>query len=120
MIKKFLLNWGVTAIALWVAVWIVSGLHITGGPFDYLWIALLFGFINATIGVIAKLFTLPLIILTLGLFLIVVNALVLEITAGLVDSFAIDNFGSALGGALIISIVSLLLDVLFVNRLADA
>jgi putative membrane protein len=120
VIERFLMNWAVTAVALGVAVWVVSGIHVDGGVIQYLWIALLFGLINATIGVLAKLFTLPLVIVSLGLFLIVINALMLEITAGLVSSFSIDNFGSALGAALIVSIVSLLLDLLFVNRLSNA
>lgn len=94
-----------TAIALWVAGSVVSGIHVDGSWFTYLLIALVFGLVNGTVGTIIKFFTFPFVLLTLGLFLLVVNSAMLGLTAAILDSFRIDNFGSAFLGALIISVV---------------
>lgn len=94
-----------TAIALWVAGALVSGIHVYGGWATYLKVALVFGVVNGTVGTIVKFFTLPFVLLSFGLFLLVVNAAMLALTDSVMDSFAIDNFGSALLGAVIISFV---------------
>ena len=85
---------------------------VTGGVVDYLWLALLFGIVNALIGTILRILTLPLTILTLGLFSIVVNALVLVITDNLSGSLSIDAFFcTAIWAALLLSIVSTIIDL---------
>lgn len=115
------------AIALWVAGWLLPGLTLTaetgsptGNPtldkvLAYLFIGLIFGAVNALVRPIAQGLTLPLAILTLGLFRVVINAAMLELTAWLssytpirfdVDSF----FWTAIAGAVVISIVSMVLD----------
>jgi putative membrane protein len=101
----FLIRSVATAIALWVAGSVVGGIHIDGRWYTYLFIAAAFGLVNGTVGMVVKFFSLPLVLLSLGLFLWVINSAMLGLTAALFDSFSIDNFGSALLGALIISVV---------------
>ena len=124
---SLLLRIVLNAVALWVATWLLPGLtlvssagSITGNPtldtvLAYLFIGLIFGVVNALVRPIAQGLTLPLAILTLGLFRIIINAAMLELTAWLsgytpirfeVSSF----FWTAVLGAVIISLVSLVLD----------
>jgi putative membrane protein len=70
----------------------------------YLWIGLLFGLVNAIVGPIIRLLSLPFVVLTLGLFLLVVNAALLGLTAALTDRLAIDGFVTALIGGLILAV----------------
>jgi putative membrane protein len=102
---SFLVRVVATAIGLWVAGSVVSGIHIDGRWYTYLLIASVFGLVNGTVGSIIKFFTFPFVLLTFGLFLLVVNSAMLGLTASLFDSFSIENFGSALLGAFIISVV---------------
>lgn len=112
MLRAILIRWAVVAAAFAATAWLLDGMSVTGGVADYLWLALLFGIVNALIGTILRILTLPLTILTLGLFSIVVNAIVLEITDGLSDSLSIDDFfWTAILGALVLSIVSVLLEL---------
>lgn len=69
----------------------------------YLWIGLVFGVVNAVVGPVLRLLSLPFVVLTLGLFLLVVNAALLGITAGITDRLAVDGLGTALIGGLILA-----------------
>jgi putative membrane protein len=71
----------------------------------YLWIGLLFGLVNAIAGPVLRLLSLPFVVLTLGLFLLVVNAALLGLTAAISDRLTVDGFGTALIGGLILAIV---------------
>jgi putative membrane protein len=71
----------------------------------YLWIGLLFGVVNAIVGPILRLLSLPFVVLTLGLFLLVVNAALLGLTAAISDRLAVDGFGTAVLGGLILAVV---------------
>jgi putative membrane protein len=71
----------------------------------YLWIGLIFGVVNALVGPILRLLSLPFVLLTLGLFLLVINAALLALTAGLTDRMTIDGFGTAIIGGLILAVV---------------
>jgi putative membrane protein len=71
-----------------------------------LWVALLFGLLNATLGSLLKLLTLPAVILTLGLFLVVVNAAMLMLLARWSDQLDVDNFWSAIFAAIVISVIT--------------
>ena len=114
---------GVNAVALWVAALVIPGIHL-GEDADQLsnrlltivLVALLFGVINALVKPIAMLFSLPFIILTLGLFLLVVNAAMLLLTAWVADQFdigfTVDGFWVAVVGALVISLVGMLTESL--------
>ena len=117
---RFLLRLLINAAALWVAVRLVPGISYTGEWLPFLGVALIFGIVNAFIRPVVKLFTLPIIFLTLGLFALVVNGLMLMLTSWLAGGlgllFHVDGCWPAILGALVVSIVSALLSML----LADA
>jgi putative membrane protein len=92
----------ITAAGLWVASRLVGGIQIEGTG-TLLLSALLLGIVNAVVRPIAILLTLPITVLTLGLFLLVVNAAMLALVAKLVPAFQVAGFGSALLGSLIVS-----------------
>jgi len=103
---KLLLRWAALALSFWIATALIPGIDVKGGVTTYLWVALLFGLLNATLGSFLKLLTLPAVILTLGLFLVVVNAAILELVARWNDKLDVTNFWSAVLAALVISIVT--------------
>src|SRR3954465_141552 len=88
-------------------------LGITG---TYLWIALIFAVVNAVVGPILRLLSLPFVLVTLGLFLLVVNAALLGLTAALTDRLQVDGFGSAVVGGLLLAIGGWVADVLTEGR----
>ncbi|MFA9430620.1 phage holin family protein [Egicoccus sp. AB-alg2] len=100
----------INAAALWVAVALLDGLEFTGTWLALLGIALLLGVVNVIVKPILSLLSLPLVILTLGLFLLVVNAAVLAIVIALSDALDLglssDGFGWTFLGALVVSLVS--------------
>jgi putative membrane protein len=102
-----------SALAFWAATALISGITVNGGAWSYIWVALLFGLINGLIGSLLKLFTLPAILLTFGLFSFVINAAMLMLTARWSERLDVTNFWSALGASLIISIISTLLVSIF-------
>src|SRR3982751_4400487 len=110
---RFLVRLLANALALWVATRVVPGVTYTGGGAPFLVVALVFGIINATLRPLLKLLTCPLILLTLGLFALVVNGLMLWLTASLSDSlglgFHVSGFWAAFFGGLVVSIVSTLI-----------
>lgn len=116
--KKFLQNWAVNTLAVLVAVYIVPGIHFKD---ESLWTpfvtSLVLGILNAFLRPILMLFSLPLLILTLGLFRLVINALLLYFVSLLLGQyFVVANFWAAFFGALVISIVSVLLNLLVGSR----
>ncbi|HET9422100.1 MAG TPA: phage holin family protein [Nocardioides sp.] len=110
-IVRVLVNWLIMTAAVWVATLVVPGLHITGGFLTYLGISLLLGFVNAVLGPLLQFVALPLSVLTLGSFALVVNSVLLAVTALLSARFGIDGLGSAILGALVIAIVTTLLEL---------
>lgn len=111
----FLLRLLINAAALWVAIQLVDGIEHRGTWWSLLVVALVFGILNASIRPLLKLLSLPVIILTLGLFIFVINALMLLLTgwvSGVFNlGFYVEGFWDAFFGGLIISIVSLLLSM---------
>jgi putative membrane protein len=105
----------VNACALWVATRFVSGVTYTGGWLPILGVALVFGVINATLRPLAKILTFPLIIVTLGIFSLVVNGLMLWLTSSLSGAlglgFHVSGFRAAFWGALVVSLVSMALSL---------
>lgn len=100
-----------------VAAWILPGMEVSGGFWSYIWVGVLFGVVNAIIGTILRIITLPLKVLTLGLFSLIVNAALLKITARLSSHLTIDKFfWTAIWAAIIISLASVVLH-LTVGRL---
>jgi putative membrane protein len=102
---RLLLHWILSAVAVWIVAHIVPGISVSG-PVAALIAALVIGLVNATLGLLLKIITFPLTILTLGLFWFVINALMLELTAALVNGFYVRNFIAALIGAVMLSLVS--------------
>ena len=103
---KILRSWAALVLSFWIATALIPGINVLGGFTTYLWVALLFGLLNATLGSLLKLLTLPAVILTLGLFLVVVNAAILMLLADWSDMLDITNFWSAVLAALVISVVT--------------
>jgi len=112
MVRRLLITWLVIAVGIAVAAAIVPDIEVHGGFVTYLWVALLFGLVNAILGPILHLLSLPLTLLTLGLFAFVVNGVLLAITAGISDKLDVGGFLGTILGALIISVVTAVLHFL--------
>ncbi len=122
----FLARVAINALAIWLATLVVDGLDVVGGKdttakvIVFLVVALVFGLVNAVVKPVVKLLSLPLYILTLGLFTLVVNAAMLALVAWLSEKtdygLRINNFGTAVIGALIISVVSFVLNVVLKTK----
>ena len=110
-----LLRWLINAIALYVATLIVPGIEAEGGWPTLIVTALVFGLVNALIRPLISFLTCPLIVLTLGLFTLVINALMLLLASAVANwldfPFRVDGFGPAFWGALVITIVSFILSL---------
>ena len=102
-------------LAIIIAAWLLPGIHITS-PMSALLAGVILGFVNAIVRPVLFFLTLPLTLLTLGLFIFVLNAICFGLTALLVPGFSIDGFFSALFGALLVSVVSWILNGLVVGR----
>ena len=103
-----LIRWSVLAFSMRIATLIVPGITVDGGVTTYLWVALLFGLINSVFGSIIKVLTFPVSIVTFGLFLFVVNAAMLSLTARWSEKLEVTGFWSALLASLIISVITTL------------
>jgi putative membrane protein len=118
---KFVIRWVINAVGLYAAIWIVPGIELLGSWTGVLWLALIFGLLNALVRPLLKFLTCPLIILTLGLFTLVVNTLMLILTSRVGQAFgiglAVDGFWTALLGSLVISLVSIIMSVIFRDEL---
>jgi putative membrane protein len=105
---RLLLNWVLSAVAVWIVAQVVPGIHVNGAVAALI-AALAIGFINATLGALLKIITFPLTILTLGLFWFVINAIMLELASSLVPGFQVRGFIAAFIGAIVLSLVNLVL-----------
>jgi putative membrane protein len=114
-VRSLLLHWILNAAALWAAAALIPGLDFTGGPGDLLLVAAVFGIVNSTLRPILTVLTCPLIVVTLGLFTLVINALMLLVTGWLSESwnlgFAVSGFWAAFFGGLVVGLVSTALSV---------
>jgi putative membrane protein len=112
---RLLLRWAVSAAAVGAAAWLIPGIRVEGGVTGLLAVALLLGLVNALVRPLLRRLACGLIFLTLGLFLFVINALMLLLTEQLARAvgvgFSIDGFTDALLGVVVISVVSFLLSV---------
>ena len=106
-----LVRWLLMSVSLLIVSYVVPGFHVTGLG-SALVAALIFGFLNATLGLVLKILTFPFTILTFGLFWFVINAIILEITSAFVRGFFIRSFFSALIGAVVLTLVNMLLKAL--------
>jgi len=119
----FLIRLLVNAAALWVATQVVSGVTFDGGLLPMLGVALVFGVVNALLRPVAKILTFPIIIVTLGIFALVINGLMLWLTSSLSSAlglgFHVSGFWAAFWGAIVVSLVSLVLSMLIRDRSAS-
>ena len=114
---KLLIRWVIASVALFVAALLVPGIRVEGTAWIvYAVVAIILGLVNAVVRPLLKLLTCPLIILTLGLFVLVVNGITLILSAWIANQlgigFYVDGFWPAFFGALIVSIVTVILSAL--------
>ena len=102
----------ISAVAVYVASLFIPGISVTGGAGTYLIVAIVLGLLNAFIKPILTVLTIPITILTLGLFLLVINVLMVYLTDYLVSGFAVSGFISALLFSLVVSLVTALIDAI--------
>lgn len=105
---RMLLHWVLTALAIWIVSQVVRGIRVDSAGAALI-AALVIGFINATLGLFLKIITFPLTILTLGLFWLVINGLMIYLASGLVRGFHVDSLWSAFWGGIVLSVVNMLL-----------
>jgi putative membrane protein len=103
-----LLQWLLSALALVIVSRLVSGFHVAG-IWPALIASLVIGFLNATIGLLLKIVTFPLSIITLGIFLLVINALMIRLAAGIVKGFDVRGFFPAFWGAVVLALLNMLI-----------
>jgi putative membrane protein len=108
----------ILAVIIGLVAKLVPGIHIHGGFWALIWISIIFSVVNGILGPVFRLLSLPLIVLTLGVFLLVVNAALLAITAALSSHLDVDGFGSAVLGGLLIAIFSWLAEMVFPTKRA--
>lgn len=115
-LRRVVIRWLINTLAIFAAVWIVPGIEFSGPGWQLGIVALILGLLGALLRPFLLFFALPLILLTLGLFVLVINALLLALTSALADqlgiAFHVDSFGAAFLGGLVISLVSTLLNFL--------
>lgn len=107
--RNFVIRLFVNALALSAAAYLVQGITLTGGFGPVLVVALIFGVINALLKPLLLLLSLPFLILSLGLFTLVVNGALLLLTAHFSSHLAVEGWGAAILGSIVVSVVSLLL-----------
>jgi putative membrane protein len=118
---KFVLKVAILAAVFYVLTRfdVLPGLNVLPNPDGplgeagtYLWIGLIFGVVNAIVGPVLRLLSLPFVVLTLGLFLLIINAALLGLTAAISDRLTVDGFGTAVLGGLILAVASWIADQL--------
>jgi putative membrane protein len=113
LVGAFFLGWAVLAVAFAITSWLLDGMEVSGGVGGYIWVSAIFGLVNAIIGTILRIFTLPLMLVTLGLFSVIVNAILLSITDALSSHLTIDDFfWTAIWAAIVLAVATVVLQVL--------
>lgn len=115
---QLLLNWLLSALSLLLVAHVIRGFEVRGFGTALL-AAVVIGLVNSTLGLFLKIVTLPLTVLTLGIFWIVINALMLELASWVVPGFTVRGFLAAFFGAIILSLVNLFLKFLVFDRLVS-
>ncbi len=120
---KFILRWAINAIALYLAILIIPGIDLKSGLVAIIWLALIFGFINALFRPLLQFLTCPLIMLTLGLFTLVINTFLFWLTSVIGQSFGLalvisdPVWWNAFLGGLVVSIVSVIMTLILKDEL---
>jgi putative membrane protein len=105
---RMLIHWLLSALSIWIVSRLVPGFSVSG-PMAALIAAVVIGFVNATLGLFLKIITFPLTLLTLGLFWLVINAVMIELASAIVPGFHVATFGAAFWGAIVMSLVNMAL-----------
>jgi putative membrane protein len=105
-IQRILIRIAINALALWAAAGLITGISLENGFWKIVLVGAIFGIVNALLKPVLVVLSIPFIVVTFGIALIVLNAVLLLITDALTDSLTVDGFGSAVLGAIVISIVS--------------
>jgi putative membrane protein len=115
-VRSLLIHWLMNAAALWAAAWLLPGLDFRGTVVQLLLVAAVFGIVNSLVRPILTILTCPLIVITLGLFTLVINALMLLLTGALSESwglgFTVSGFWAAFWGGLVVGLVSVVISLL--------
>lgn len=111
--KPFLVRWLITTVAVLVASTLIPGIEVTGGMVALVGASLFLGIINALVRPVLLLLSIPLILVTMGLFLLVLNALLLWLVGSIVPGFSVDGFWSAFFGAIVVSLTSWMMSAFF-------
>lgn len=120
---KFILRWAINAVALYLAIFLLPGLELASAPTSVIWLALIFGLVNALVRPLISVLTCPLIALTLGLFTLVINTFMFWLTSVIGQSFGIQLlitdpvWWNAFLGGLIVSAVSVVLTLILKDEL---
>ena len=112
---RLIVHWLLSALSVWIVAQFVPGIHVSGITAALI-AAVVIGLINATLGLLLKIVTFPLTILTLGLFWFVINALMLELASKFVRGFEVRGFIPAFIGSILISLVSWVLQALLMPK----
>lgn len=113
MLRRFVVTWFFNIIALWVAAELLADISYGGNEWVLVLAALVFSVVNIFVRPVVILFTLPLVIITLGIALFFINLLMLYLTSWIVDDFTVDSFWEAILATIIIWIVNVILEALF-------
>jgi putative membrane protein len=112
--RGILIRWVIIALAFAATAWLLNGVTVSGGVWGYIWVSALFGIINVILGSILRLISLPITIITLGLFLIVINAVLLKVTDWITSDLTINSFfWDAIWASIIMSIATVVLEYAF-------
>ncbi len=124
MLRSVVLHWLLNAAALWAAAWLLPGLEFRGSIVQLLLVAAVFGVVNSLVRPILTVLTCPLIVVTLGLFTLVINALMLMLTGALSErwglGFAVSGFWPAFFGGLVVGLVSVMLSLFLPGKRGEA
>jgi len=121
VLAALLIRWALLAVAFAITSWLLSGMEVTGGVWGYIWVSALFGIANAILGTILRIITFPLTLLTLGLFSLVVTAIMLSITDALSSHLTIDEFWwTAIWASIILAFASVILDLVLLGLVRRA
>ncbi|MBN1304884.1 MAG: phage holin family protein [Anaerolineales bacterium] len=120
---KLILRWAINAAALFLAIYVLPGIVFNGNPVNIIWLALIFGLINALLRPLLKVLTCPLIVLTLGLFTLLINTLLFWLTSLVAQGLGLGLeilppiFLNALFGSLIVTAVSVVMSLILKDEL---
>jgi putative membrane protein len=118
---KFILRWAINAVAIFLAIRFVPGIHLQGNLVSIIWLALIFGLVNAFVRPLINLLTCPLIMLTLGLFTLLINTFLFWLTGQIGQLFGMgitmDGFWPAFLGGVVVTIVSVVLTLILKDEM---